>query len=54
VPSHSVAVSATRPRRFGSHEYGLPCILIIKHLHEGERHDKGQLESILRDHGATV
>ena len=27
---------------------------IIKHLHEGERHDKGQLESILRDHGATV
>jgi 2,3,4,5-tetrahydropyridine-2-carboxylate N-succinyltransferase len=54
VPAHSVAVSATRPRKFGSHEYGLPCILIIKHLHEGERHDKGQLESILRDHGATV
>ena len=54
VPAHSVAVTATRPRKFGSHEYGLPCILIIKHLHEGERHDKGQLESILRDHGATV
>ena len=54
VPAHSVAVTATRPRKFGSREYGLPCILIIKHLHEGERHDKGQLESILRDHGATV
>ena len=54
VPAHSVAVTATRPRKFGSHEFGLPCILVIKHLHEGERHDKGQLESILRDHGATV
>ena len=43
-----------RPRKFPGGEFGLPCVLIIKHLHEGERHDKGQLESILRDHGATV
>jgi 2,3,4,5-tetrahydropyridine-2-carboxylate N-succinyltransferase len=54
VPAHCVAVTATRQRKFGSHEYGLPCILVIKHLHEGERHDKAQLETILRDHGATV
>jgi 2,3,4,5-tetrahydropyridine-2-carboxylate N-succinyltransferase len=54
VPAHSVAVTATRQRKFGSHAYGMPCILVIKHLHEGDRHDKAQLETILRDHGATV
>ena len=27
--------SATRPRRFGSHEFGLPCVLVIKHLARG-------------------
>ncbi len=54
IPANSVVVSATRSRRFGSHEYGMPCALIIKHLREGERHDKGKLNDILRDHGATV
>ena len=54
VPPNSVAVSATRSRRFGSHEYGMPCVLIIKHLAEGERHDKARLEHLLREHGATV
>jgi 2,3,4,5-tetrahydropyridine-2-carboxylate N-succinyltransferase len=54
VPAHSVAITATREKRFGSHSYGLPCVLIIKHLAEGERHDKGKLNDILRDHGATI
>ena len=54
IPPNSVAITATRPRRFGSHEYGLPCVLLIKHLAEGERHDKGRLEMLLREHGATV
>jgi len=54
VPPNSVVISATRPRRFGNHEFGLPCALIIKHLSEGERHDKARLESLLREHGATV
>jgi 2,3,4,5-tetrahydropyridine-2-carboxylate N-succinyltransferase len=45
---------ATRSRRFGSREFGLPCALVIKHLREGERHDKNRLNDILRDHGATV
>ena len=34
--------------------FGLPCILVIKRLTEGERHDKGALNDILRDHGSTV
>jgi 2,3,4,5-tetrahydropyridine-2,6-dicarboxylate N-succinyltransferase len=54
VPAWSVAVSATRPRSFGGGEFGLPCVLVIKRLDPGERHDKSKLNSILRDHGATV
>ncbi len=54
VPSWSVAVSATRPRTFPGGEFGLPCVLVIKRLEPGERHDKSKLTSILRDHGATV
>jgi 2,3,4,5-tetrahydropyridine-2,6-dicarboxylate N-succinyltransferase len=54
VPANSVAIMATRARRFGDHEYGLPCALVIKHLREGERHDKSKLNDLLRDHGATL
>jgi 2,3,4,5-tetrahydropyridine-2-carboxylate N-succinyltransferase len=54
VPPNSVVISATRPRKFASHEFGLPCALVIKHLREGERHDKAKLNDILRDHGATL
>ena len=54
VPAWSVAVSATRPRSFAGGEFGLPCVLVIKRLDPGERHDKSKLNCILRDHGATV
>jgi 2,3,4,5-tetrahydropyridine-2-carboxylate N-succinyltransferase len=54
VPANSVAVSATRSRRFGSHEFGMPCILIIKQVPDGERHDKNQLNDLLREHGASL
>jgi 2,3,4,5-tetrahydropyridine-2,6-dicarboxylate N-succinyltransferase len=53
VPPWSVAVSATRPRQFPGGEFGLPCVAVIKRLSEGERHDKAQLNSILRDHGVA-
>ena len=54
VPAWSVAISATRPRTFAGGEFGLPCVLVIKHLEPGERHDKGKLNDILRDHGAAT
>jgi len=55
VPSWTVAVAATRPRSYpGGHEFGLPCVLLVKQLSEGERHDKFSLNEILRDHGATL
>jgi 2,3,4,5-tetrahydropyridine-2-carboxylate N-succinyltransferase len=54
VPAWSVAVAATRPRTFAGGEFGLACVLVIKRLEPGERHDKGRLNDILRDHGAAT
>jgi 2,3,4,5-tetrahydropyridine-2,6-dicarboxylate N-succinyltransferase len=55
VPSWTVAVAATRPRSFaGGREFGLPCVLLVKQLPEGQRHDKSSLNDVLRDHGATL
>ncbi len=42
------------PRTFPGGEFGLPCVLLIKQLDEGERHDKSKLNDVLRDHGATL
>ncbi len=54
IPDWCVTVSATRPRSFPGGEFGLPCVLILKRLTEGERHDKAQLNEILRDKGLTT
>ena len=54
VPDWCVAVQATRPRTFPGGEFGLPCVLVIKHLTEGERHEKAKLNDILRDHGVAT
>ncbi len=51
VPAWSVAVSGTRPKEFPGGTFGLPCVLVIKRLEEGQRHDKAQLNDILRAHG---
>jgi 2,3,4,5-tetrahydropyridine-2-carboxylate N-succinyltransferase len=54
VPPWCVAVSATRPREFPGGSFGLPCVLVIKRLEPGERHDKSKLNDVLRSHGATT
>jgi 2,3,4,5-tetrahydropyridine-2-carboxylate N-succinyltransferase len=54
VPPWCVAVTATRRREFKGGDFGLPCVLVIKRLNEGERHDKAQLNAVLREHGATA
>jgi 2,3,4,5-tetrahydropyridine-2-carboxylate N-succinyltransferase len=54
VPPWCVAVTATRKRKFKGGKFGLPCVLVIKRLKEGERHDKAQLNDVLREHGATA
>jgi 2,3,4,5-tetrahydropyridine-2-carboxylate N-succinyltransferase len=54
VPSWCVAVAATRPRDFAGGTFGMPCVLVIKRLTEGERHDKSDLNDLLRTHGSAV
>jgi 2,3,4,5-tetrahydropyridine-2,6-dicarboxylate N-succinyltransferase len=54
VPPWCVAVSATRPRSFAGGEFGMPCVLVIRRLDEGARHDKAKLNDLLRDHGALA
>jgi 2,3,4,5-tetrahydropyridine-2-carboxylate N-succinyltransferase len=54
VPSWCVAVAATRPRSFPGGEFGMPCVLVVKRLDPGERHDKSKLNEVLRTHGAAT
>jgi 2,3,4,5-tetrahydropyridine-2-carboxylate N-succinyltransferase len=49
VPPWSVAVSASRRREFPGGEFFLPCVLVIKRLDPGRRHDTAQLETVLRE-----
>ena len=54
VPSWCVAIRASRRREYPGGEFFVPCVLVIKRLSEGERHDKAQLNQVLRDHGAST
>jgi 2,3,4,5-tetrahydropyridine-2-carboxylate N-succinyltransferase len=54
IPPWCVAVPATRTRRYPGGEFGLPCVLVIRWLESGARHDKGALNDLLRQHGATL
>jgi 2,3,4,5-tetrahydropyridine-2-carboxylate N-succinyltransferase len=54
VPPWSVAVQASRRREYPGGEFFLPCVLVIKRLTEGERHDKAKLNDILRHHGVST
>ncbi|MFL6072894.1 MAG: 2,3,4,5-tetrahydropyridine-2,6-dicarboxylate N-succinyltransferase [Mycobacteriales bacterium] len=54
IPPWSVAVTGTRYREFPGGTFGLPCVLVIKRLTEGERHGKAQLNDILRAHGLAT
>jgi 2,3,4,5-tetrahydropyridine-2-carboxylate N-succinyltransferase len=54
VPPWCVAVTASRPRVFPGGEFGMPCVLVIKRLQPGERHEKSKLNEVLRDHGGAT
>ncbi|HLH84633.1 MAG TPA: 2,3,4,5-tetrahydropyridine-2,6-dicarboxylate N-succinyltransferase [Trebonia sp.] len=54
VPPWSVCVGGTRPRQFAGGEFGMPCVLVLRRLPEGSRHDKTELNAILRDHGVDA
>jgi 2,3,4,5-tetrahydropyridine-2-carboxylate N-succinyltransferase len=50
VPPWSVSTSASRRREYPGGEFFVPCVLVIKRLDPGRRHDKAQLEAVLREH----
>jgi 2,3,4,5-tetrahydropyridine-2-carboxylate N-succinyltransferase len=54
VPPWSVAVGAMRRRELPGGEFFLPCVLVLRRLSEGERHDKARLNDILRSHGVSA
>jgi 2,3,4,5-tetrahydropyridine-2-carboxylate N-succinyltransferase len=54
VPPWCVAVQASRRREFPGGEFFHPCVLVIRRLTEGERHDKARLNDILRHHGVST
>ncbi len=51
APAWSVCVNGMRSRKFPGGEYGMQCVLVLRRLPEGSRHDKTELNAILRDHG---
>ena len=53
APAWSVCVNGIRTRKFGGGEFGLPCLLVLRRLPEGSRHDKAELNDILREHGVN-
>jgi 2,3,4,5-tetrahydropyridine-2,6-dicarboxylate N-succinyltransferase len=54
VPPWCVAIRASRRREYPGGEFFIPCVLVIKRITEGERHDKAQLNALLREHGAST
>ncbi len=54
VPPWCVAVTANRRREFKGGEFFLPCVLVLRRLREGERHDKAVLNEALRTHGVSA
>ena len=53
APAWSVCVGGTRMRAFAGGQFGLPCLLMLRRLPAGRRHDKTELNAILRDHGVN-
>ena len=54
VPDWCVAIAASRTRSFPGGDFALPCVLVVRRLTEGERHEKGRINDILREHGVAT
>ncbi|MCK9875674.1 2,3,4,5-tetrahydropyridine-2,6-dicarboxylate N-succinyltransferase [Frankia sp. Ag45/Mut15] len=53
IPERAVAVGSTRIRTFPAGDFGMPCIVVLRTLDEGQIHDKLALNEILREHGVA-
>lgn len=54
VPDLCVAVGAQRRREFPGGEFFLPCVLVVRYLEPGERHDFNALNDVLRAHDVAT
>ena len=54
VPDRCVAVGASRRRQYPGGEFFLPCVLVVRRLDEGERHDATMLNEVLRAHDVAT
>jgi 2,3,4,5-tetrahydropyridine-2-carboxylate N-succinyltransferase len=54
VPDRCVALGASRRRAYAGGEFFLSCVLVVRRLEEGERHDATVLNEVLRDHGIAT
>ncbi|SDM32899.1 2,3,4,5-tetrahydropyridine-2-carboxylate N-succinyltransferase [Nonomuraea maritima] len=54
VPAWCVAVGGTRQKEFPGGTFGLPCVLVLRRLEPGRRHDKAALNGVLREHGVDI
>jgi 2,3,4,5-tetrahydropyridine-2,6-dicarboxylate N-succinyltransferase len=53
APAWSVCVGSSRVKSFPGGDFGMPCLLVLRRLAEGESHDKLGLNDILREHGVA-
>ncbi|GAB3688939.1 2,3,4,5-tetrahydropyridine-2,6-dicarboxylate N-succinyltransferase [Nocardiopsis oceani] len=54
APAWSVCVTANRNKSFPGGEFGMPVLLVLKRLEEGQEHDKLALNDLLREHGVNA
>lgn len=54
IPEWCVAVGASRKRTYPGGDFYLPCVLVLRHLEEGERLNKVVLNDVLREHGVAT
>lgn len=54
APAWSVCVTAYRNKSFPGGDFGMPVLLVLKRLEEGQEHDKLALNDLLREHGVNA
>ncbi len=54
APAWSVCVTANRVKSFPGGDFGMPCLLVLKRLEEGQEHEKLALNDLLREHGVNA
>jgi 2,3,4,5-tetrahydropyridine-2,6-dicarboxylate N-succinyltransferase len=53
APAWLVCVGSSRLKSFAGGDFGMPCLLVLRRLDEGETHDKLALNDVLREHGVA-